>query len=212
MFTEDTLLPLSALQHLLFCPRQTALIHLERAWADNHFTAEGNRIHKHAHSDQHETRPGVRITRTLPVRSLALGVAGQCDIVEFHQDGRVIPIEYKRGKPKKHRADDVQVCAQALCLEEMLEIQIPEAFLFYGKRKRRTPVELNAGLRTLTHDTARRLHDLINSRQTPLAEYDSRRCDACSLVEICQPKSLRLKRGVASWFQNQLNTENFRLS
>jgi len=204
MFTESQLLPLSALQHYLYCPRQTALIHLEQAWAENRFTAEGNVAHKRAHDAPDESRPGVRITRSLPVRSLTLGISGQCDIVEFHKNGTVIPVEYKRGKPKSHRADEVQLCAQALCLEEMLNIQIPQAFLYYGKRKRRTPIDLNKELRQLTADTAALLHHLIDSRQTPHAEYDKRRCDACSLINLCQPKSLRLKRGAASWFQSQI--------
>ena len=116
-YTDDQLLPLSALQHYLFCPRQTALIHLEQAWAENSYTVEGDILHTKAHSDQDESRPDVRITRSLPVVSHRLGFAGQCDIVEFHKAGRIVPIEYKRGKPKTHRADEVQLCAQALCLE-----------------------------------------------------------------------------------------------
>lgn len=207
MFNEDQLLPISALQHILYCPRQCALIHLEQAWAENRFTAEGNQMHARAHDGPDESRPGVRITRSLAVRSLAHGITGQCDIVEFHQNGTVTPVEYKRGKPKAHSADEVQLCAQALCLEEMLDIQIQQAFLFYGKRKRRTPVPLDDALRTLTIATAERLHKLINERNTPEAVYNAKKCDACSLIEICQPKALRLKRGVASWFSMQLNTE-----
>ena len=170
-----SLLPLSALQHFLFCERQTALIHLEQLWAENRFTAEGQVIHKKADSAIHETRPGIRIARTLPVSSQALGISGLCDIVEFHRSGEVFPIEYKRGKPKAHRADEVQVCAQALCLEEMLSVEIPTAYLFYGKRKRRTPVLLDNTLRTLTEQTAQRLHDLIAREITPPSYYDSRK-------------------------------------
>jgi CRISPR-associated exonuclease Cas4 len=204
MFTDDTLLPLSALQHYLFCPRQAALIHLEQAWADNRFTAEGNVLHDKAHEGPDESRPGVRITRSLPVVSRRHGLAGQCDIVEFHAGGTVVPVEYKRGKPKSHDADAAQLCAQAMCLEEMLGVGITEGFLFYGQRKRRTTVAFDANLRERVQSAVKALHELIASRATPAAEYDPRRCDACSLIEICQPKALRLKRGAAAWFASAL--------
>jgi CRISPR-associated exonuclease Cas4 len=208
MFTDDQLLPLSALQHYLFCPRQTALIHLEQAWADNRFTAEGNTLHNKAHDGHDESRPGVRITRSLPIVSRRLGIAGQCDIVEFHADGTVIPVEYKRGKPKAHDADRAQLCAQAICLGEMLGVGIAEGFLFYGQRKRRTVVEFGAALRQLVASTADALHELMASRVTPAAEYEPRRCDSCSLIELCQPKALRLKRGAAAWFANALKADH----
>lgn len=208
MFTENQLLPISALQHYLYCPRQCALIHLEQVWADNRFTAEGNQIHARAHDGPDESRPGIRITRSLPVRSLQHGITGQCDIVEFHDNDTITPVEYKRGKPKTNHADEVQLCAQALCLEEMLGTQIPEAFLYYGKRKRRTPVQIDTELRHLTHQTIANLHTLIKDRTTPAATYDTKKCPACSLINLCQPKTLRLKNGAASWFQNQLKTSN----
>jgi CRISPR-associated exonuclease Cas4 len=192
------------LQHYLFCPRQTALIHLEQAWADNQFTAEGNVLHQKAHDGHDESRPGVRITRSLPVVSRRLGLSGQCDIVEFHNDGTVVPVEYKRGKPKAHDADHAQLCAQAMCLEEMLGVAIAEGFLFYGQRKRRTQVGFDPSLRRLVETVAESLHDLIASRVTPPAEYIARRCDSCSLIELCQPKCLRLKRGAAAWFANAI--------
>ncbi|MDC0299850.1 CRISPR-associated protein Cas4 [Verrucomicrobia bacterium] len=204
MYIENQLLPLSALQHYLVCPRQTALIHLEQTWAENRFTAEGRGMHENAHSGDHESRPGIRITRTLPVVSLKLGLSGQCDIVEFNSNGTVTPIEYKRGKPKSHRADEVQLCAQALCLEEMLQCKIEQAFLFYGKRKRRYEVVFDAELRALTEQTAQAFHDLIKSRKTPIADYEARKCDACSLIDHCQPWAFRLKRGAAAWFADSL--------
>lgn len=207
MFTEDQLLPLSALQHWLYCPRQCGLIHLEQAWAENKFTAEGQVLHHKAHEGPDESKAGVRITRSLPVRSLNLGISGQCDIVEFHADGRVVPVEYKRGKPKSHRADELQLCAQAMCLEEMLGVEISSACLFYGENRRRTTVEFDETLRRLVSDTATALHSMIASRQTPLAEYEARRCDACSLIELCQPKSMRFKRGVQAWFSAALKSE-----
>ena len=206
-FTEDQLLPLSALQHWLYCPRQCGLIHLEQAWAENKFTAEGQVLHHKAHEGPDESKAGVRITRSLPVRSFNLGISGQCDIVEFHADGRVVPVEYKRGKPKSHRADELQLCAQAMCLEEMLGVKISSACLFYGENRRRTAVEFDETLRRLVTDTATALHSMIASRQTPLAEYEARRCDACSLIELCQPKAMRFKRGVQAWFSAALKSE-----
>jgi CRISPR-associated exonuclease Cas4 len=207
MLDEDHLLPLSALQHWLYCPRQCGLIHLEQMWAENNFTAQGQVLHHKAHEGADESKAGVRITRSLPVRSFTLGISGQCDIVEFHGDGRVVPVEYKRGKPKSHRADEVQLCAQAMCLEEMLGVTITSGCLFYGENRRRTVVQLDAPLRQLVTDTAATLHAMIDSRETPLAEYDSRRCDACSLIDLCQPKSMRFKRGAQAWFSSALKAD-----
>lgn len=214
MFTEDELLPLSALQHWLYCPRQCALIHLEQAWTENKFTAEGRELHKKAHEGPDETKAGVRITRSMSVRSFALGISGQCDIVEFHpvaavcdrrtSQERVVPVEYKRGKPKSHRADEVQLCAQAMCLEEMLGVGISSGCLYYGEKRRRTEIAFNPDLRQLTTETAAALHAMIDSRETPSAEYLPRRCDACSLIELCQPKGMRFKRGAALWFAARL--------
>jgi len=204
MHPEDQLIALSALQHWLYCPRQCALIHIEQAWSENQFTAEGKVMHERAHDGPDESRPGIRITRGMPVRSLELGISGQCDVVEFHKDGTVLPVEYKRGKPKAHRADEVQLCAQAMCLEEMLGIKVTAGALFYGKRKRRTEIRLDAALRDLVRSTAAEIHTCFGAKQTPLAEYEARRCDACSLIDFCQPKSLRLKRGAAAWFSAQL--------
>jgi CRISPR-associated exonuclease Cas4 len=205
MFAEDHLLPISALQHLLFCERQCALIHIEQVWSDNQFTAEGNLLHERTHDGPDESRPGVRITRGLPVRSLALGLSGQCDVVEFHEStGEIRIVEYKRGKPKPHRADEVQLCAQALCLEEMLQKPIASGALFYGKRRRHTPVAFDESLRTLTRAAAERLHALIASRITPPAMRE-KKCDSCSLLEICMPDALRFRRGAAAWFDRQLH-------
>ena len=221
MITEDQLLPLSALQHWLYCPRQCGLIHLEQVWAENQFTAEGQVLHQKAHEGQDESKGGVRITRSLAVRSFALGISGQCDIVEFHgtcgdpwsgvsrsrgeeRPQRVVPVKYKRGKPKSHRADEVQLCGQAMCLEEMLGVVISGGCLYYGVKRRRTEVAFDAPLRQLVTETAAALHAMIDSRITPLAEYDGQRCDACSLIDLCQPRAMRFKRGVQSWFRTQL--------
>jgi CRISPR-associated exonuclease Cas4 len=204
MHVEANPLPLSALQHFLFCERQCALIHIEQVWADNLFTAEGTLLHERTHEGPDESRPGVRITRGMPVRSFELGLSGQCDVVEFHSNHDVLPVEYKRGKPKAHAADEVQLCAQALSLEEMLGIQIERGELYYGKRRRRTEVLFDLNLRELTRDTAGRLHALINSRVTPLAQRE-KKCESCSLLEICMPDAMRFRRTVASWFASQLH-------
>ena len=205
-FSEEDSLPISALQHWLYCPRQCALIHLEQAWAENKFTAEGRVMHERAHDGPDETRSGLRITRGMPVASLTLGITGQCDVVEFHANGSIRPVEYKRGKPKAHRADEVQLCAQAMCLEEMRQTIITSGDLYYGEKRRRTEVVLDAELRTLVHETIDAFRQCLASGVTPLAEYEPRRCDACSLIEQCQPHALRFKRGASVWFQAQLNS------
>lgn len=181
-------LPISGLQHYLFCPRQCALIHLDQEWTENRFTAEGRVLHDRAHDGPDESRPGIRITRGLPVRSESLHIHGVCDIVEFHRSGTVMPVEYKRGKPKAHRADEVQLCAQALCLEETLNTEIPAGALFYGKPRRRTAIEFDDALRDLTRSIAAEFHRLIEEKIIPVAVYESRKCGACSLKEICLPK------------------------
>ena len=214
LFTEDQLLPISALQHLIFCERQCALIHLERLWAENHFTVEGNQLHQRAHGEGDEKgRPrienGIRVERGIFVRSSELGIWGQTDVVEFHppkspaDSGNVIPIEYKRGKPKKNDSDRVQICAQALCLEERLGVAIPKGYLFYGKRKRRTDVEFTDGLRDLTLTTIRRLHEMIASRVTPTAVRQPK-CESCSLIELCMPGCMQRRRGVESFTARQI--------
>lgn len=207
--SSDALVPISALQHMLYCPRQYALIHLEQAWAENRFTAEGRVLHEKAHDGHDESRPGVRITRGLPVSSEAWGLSGVCDVVEFHgrkpNYERVVPIEYKRGKPKAHRADEVQLCAQAVCLEAMLGIEITKGFLFYGKTRRRMEVNFDTILRNLVRECIRKILQIQDSKTTPPAFYENRKCDACSLIELCQPRINERKRGVKAWFQQAVS-------
>ncbi|MDD5200348.1 MAG: CRISPR-associated protein Cas4 [Terrimicrobiaceae bacterium] len=195
--------PISALQHLLYCERQCALIHIERLWEENFFTADGRVMHERAHEGPSESRPGVRIARGLSLKCERLGLHGQADVVEFHRDGKVVPVEYKRGKPKGHRADEVQLCAQALCLEEMLGVCIPAGFLFYGKNRHRTEVVLDLALRALTESLATRLHALIASRETPPPIFESKKCSACSLIEVCVPR-LSKRPAAGRWFERQL--------
>lgn len=190
-FDEDRLLPISALQHLLFCERQCALIHIEGLWVENRLTAEGRQLHERAHEAPSETREGVRIARGLDLRSLQLGLVGKSDVVEFRMTNseRIpFPVEYKRGKPKGHDADLVQLCAQALCLEEMLDVPVQRGALYYGATRRRLEVEFDAGLRELTATTARRLHSLISGGKTPQAVREPK-CEQCSLIGVCLPDS-----------------------
>ncbi len=207
---ERDLLPLSGLQHLVFCERQAALIHLEGLWLDNAATVDGAHRHGavHEHAPRRERRGGVLIVRGLPLRSLELGIAGVADVVEFRRaparaspgsaelsvrlpgvQGRWIPypVEYKRGRPKEHRADEVQLCAQAMCLEEMLHCRIADGALFYGKQQRRLRVVFDEGLRELVRTVARRFHQLIASGQTPGPPDDDDRCRSCSLAPLCLP-------------------------
>ncbi len=201
LFTEDDLIQLSALQHLLFCERQCALIHIEQVWAENLFTAEGRIMHDRVDTSKHEIRKNIRTEFGVPLRSLRLGLIGKADIVEFHKQGKAwqpFPVEYKRGKPKTDNCDKVQLCAQAMCLEEMMSIDIPKGALFYGRTKRREEVVFNESLRNETEDTAKRVHELIASGITPKPVY-TKKCKSCSLVEICLPDISAKKGKVARY-------------
>lgn len=192
-YDEDNLIQLSALQHIVFCERQCALIHIEQLWSENLFTAEGRIMHEKADTANREVRGKVRIDYGVPLRSLRLGLIGKADVVEFHKkDDKWIPfpVEYKRGKPKADDCDKVQLCAQAMCLEEMMDVEIPEGALFYGQTRHREDVSFDKALRTETEDTARKVHELIASGITPQPEY-SAKCKKCSLVELCLPKVSR---------------------
>lgn len=192
MYSEDDLLMLSALQHYLFCPRQCALIHVEQLWVENRLTAEGRILHERVHKAAKESRKKMRIEFDMPIRSLTLGLIGRTDVVEFHlqDDGawQPFPVEYKRGRPKKDDSDRVQLCAQAICLEEMLGEDVSGGALYYGKKKRRTAVIFDENLRHKVMETSQALHDLLDSGKTPPPIY-SRRCESCSFVEICLPKT-----------------------
>jgi CRISPR-associated exonuclease Cas4 len=208
MYTEDELLPISALQHLSFCERQWGLIHLEGLWDENRLTAEGHILHDRAHEGDTETRGDVRTARGLRLRSLRLGLVGIADVVEFHRaEGAGISlagvpglwqpviVEYKRGKPKIGHEDELQLCAQALCLEEMLKVSIQNSSLFYGQPRRRYDVVFTEQLRGETESLAFRLHELNDAGVTPLAEY-SQKCKNCSLLNLCLPKAASGHRDV----------------
>lgn len=190
MYSAAELIPLSALQHYLYCPRQCGLIHLEQIWVENAYTAEGRILHEKAHGGTTETRGDCKTATGLPLRSLTLGLSGQADVVEFHRRENVwhpFPVEYKRGRAKKHDADRVQLCAQALCLEEMLGVPVPEGALFYGASRRRQNVIFDDALRESTRNTAEGVHALIRKGTTPPPPHDTARCAACSLQEQCFP-------------------------
>ncbi|MDX9787100.1 MAG: CRISPR-associated protein Cas4 [Desulfobacterales bacterium] len=207
MYAESDNLMISALQHYLYCPRQCALIHIEQIWAENIYTAEGRVMHERVHSEDRASRGKLRISYGIALRSLRLGVSGQADVVEFHrqEDGswRPFPVEYKRGRPKNGKWDEVQLCAQAICLEEMLEVEIPAGALFYGKTRRRKDVIFDANLRSATENTASRLHELIGSGQTPKPVFGPK-CESCSLCELCMPKVTGAAKSVAKYLSRML--------
>ncbi|MBI2719081.1 MAG: CRISPR-associated protein Cas4 [Rhizobiales bacterium] len=199
-------IPLSALQHAIYCLRQAALIHVERLWEENRFTAEGRVLHGRVHGPGQRKLKGVRRVTGLHVASRRLGLAGVADLVEFKMAAggeTPFPVEFKRGKPKLHRADEVQLCAQGLCLEEMFGRAVPEGALFYAETKRRVVVPFDAALRALTETTAAQLRDLFASRLTPPAEYQPRKCGACSLIEQCRPKAGG--RSVRAWRERMVS-------
>lgn len=192
----EELVPISALQHMVYCPRQCALIHIEQEWADNRFTAEGTLLHQRSDAGMGERRGSVRTERSVALRSQRLGVTGIADVVELHHGALPYPVEYKRGRPKAHRADEVQLCAQAVCLEEMTGAAVPEGALFYGRHRRRKTVCFDAKLRALTVRTASDTRRMLASGATPAPEYEARKCNACSLKERCQPQSPRGENAV----------------
>ncbi len=211
MFTDDEFLPVSLIQHLLFCERRAALVHIERLWADNFFTMEGTIFHRKVDGDLPvESRGDVRVSRGLMLRSMELGMIGRADVVEFHlicdrekfdvdepASGirlentaglwRPFPVDYKRGRLRHEAGYEAQLCAQAICLEEMMGVAVPEGALFYGRTRRRKHVVFDKKLRQTTRQAAARLHELIASGKTPPAHY-GKKCRDCSLADICMPK------------------------
>lgn len=199
-YNEDDYLQLAGLQHFAFCRRQWALIHLEQQWAENLLTTQGHLLHEKAHDgDSRELRGDVLITRGLRIHSAALGISGACDVTEFHRSPGGIPlsdreglwqpypVEYKRGPQKENDSERLQLCAQAMCLEEMLCCDIPEGALFHGQTRRREVVELNDALRAQVRTSLEEMHDLYRRHHTPQVK-PGKRCSACSLRELCLPK------------------------
>ena len=194
-------LPLSALQHWLFCPRQCALIHVERLWEENRLTAEGRLLHERVDGGVPESREGMRILRAVQIASEQLGLHGVADVVEMH-GSRPFPVEYKRGRPKAHRADEVQLCAQGMCLEEISGQEVSEGALFYGARRRRMVVAFDAELRALTASVAAAARKALAAGNLPAPFYDPARCENCSLNGLCRPQAPR--GAVHDWMARRL--------
>jgi CRISPR-associated exonuclease Cas4 len=193
-------IPLSAIQHAVYCLRQAALIHLERLWAENRLTAEGDVLHAVSDKGGRLRVKGVRRVHALPLGSVQLNLVGTADMVEFTADGQgetAFPVEYKRGAPKLHRADEAQLCAQALCLEEMTGRPVPQGALFYARTRRRVTVPFDDDLRGLTLGAISDLSRVLASGQTPAPTPHKSRCRGCSLVELCRPASYG--RPVRAW-------------
>ncbi|MBL7982604.1 MAG: CRISPR-associated protein Cas4 [Flavobacteriales bacterium] len=179
-------IPISALQHWMYCPRQCALIHVEQVFADNVHTARGNAVHALVDEPGYELRKGVRAERSLPLWSDRIGLIGKADLVEFHPDGSVFPVEFKHGPKRKHTHDDIQLAAQAMCLEEMLGKPVTRGAIYHASSKRRREVNIDQGLRTLVQLTTQAVRAAIAAGTVPPPVNDER-CENCSLKGICQP-------------------------
>jgi CRISPR-associated exonuclease Cas4 len=226
MYQEDDYIQLSALQHYLFCPRQCALAYMEMVWAENSLTMQGHILHERVHETQREKRGDTIIVRGLRLSSARLGLNGQADVVEFHQISETrpeshrneqgcalpktrgtwqpFPVEYKRGKPKKDNCDAVQLCAQALCLEEMLNCVIPAGALFYGTNRRRQDVVFDDALRAETERCVTAVHELFKSGTTP-APVANKGCSRCSLKEQCLPEAL--SKNLSRYYTRLMETD-----
>jgi CRISPR-associated exonuclease Cas4 len=217
-YSEDDLLAVSLLQHLLFCPRRAALVLHEGQWSENVSTATGKIFHDGVDEQPSESRGAIRIARHLRLRSLRLGLVGQADVVEFHQttetDGlavpgltgswRPFPVEYKSGQMRPEPGYLIQLCAQALCLEEMLNGSIAEGALFFGGNRRRLDVHFNQELRCKTEQAARELHELAIRGTTPSAVFN-KKCAKCSLYDLCQPKTIGSGKSAKKWLGETLD-------
>jgi CRISPR-associated exonuclease Cas4 len=218
MYSEDELLPISALQHLLFCERRAALVCTEGLWKDNIFTAEGTLMHERTHLPGTESRDKLKIARNLWLRSLRLGICGKVDTVEFRllegneEDQGIIlagetghwqpfPVEYKRGHLRSEASFEIQLCAQALCLEEMLPIRINGGALYYGQTHRRLEIILDEAIRQKTEAATLRLHEIIQSGITPKAQFQAK-CRSCSLCDICLPETMNGNKKVEEYIEH----------
>lgn len=217
-YKEEDYLMLSGIQHFAFCRRQWALIHIEQQWAENFHTIDGQIMHEKVHNDGiKEKRKDVIITRGMHIFSKSMGISGNCDVVEFHKhkdgielSGRLgkylpVPIEYKRGKPKQDDIDEVQLCAQAMCLEEMLLCTIAYGYLYYGETKHRVKVEFTQEMRESVNKTYQEMHALFRRGCTPRVKT-TKACTACSLAELCLPKlnkNLSVKEYIKQYIEEQ---------
>ncbi len=199
MYTEDDFIQLSALQHYVFCPRQCALIHVEGVWRENVYTVRGDILHEKVDTDSFESRGTLKTVRGLRIHSTRLGIAGRCDVVEFRRSSQsttgdvVLPVEFKSGQPKDDNCDKVQLCAQALCLEEMMNTKVERGDFFYGRTRRRVHVEIDAQLRKQTEEIISAVHDIVSRKFVPKMRYTVK-CRNCSLYDVCQPKAMNERK------------------
>ena len=218
-YKEDDFLQLSGIQHFKFCRRRWALIHIEHQWEENYRTVDGALMHQNAHDKSFtESRGDLLITRGMSVFSPTLGVSGECDVLEFHKMPQGIPltdrvglwqpypVEYKRGKPSERAGDALQLCGQALCLEEMLCCSIPEGALYFGEIHRRVTVEFTAELRQSVQNALAEMHQLYMRGYTPRVK-PTKACNACSLKEVCLPRMLRTE-SVKSYLKKAMEDES----
>ncbi len=214
-YKEDDYLMLSGIQHFAFCRRQWSLIHIEQQWEENYRTTAGELFHNRAHDNNMEKRGSIVIARGLRIASRRLGLSGQCDIVEFHSYSEgitinkypgtwsIYPVEYKKGLPKEGCEDNVQLCAQAICLEEMFLTKIHEGSLYYGENKRRTKVQFTDELRNRVYKMAEEMHQMFIKGHTPKVKT-TKKCNACSLKNLCLPKLLK-NTDVKKYIEENIN-------
>ncbi len=196
MYTEEDFIMISALQHYVYCPRQCGLIHVDDVWRENLFTVRGNILHEKVDTDTYETRGTLKTVRGLRIHSAEYGIVGRCDVVEFRESKtgvEIMPVEFKAGEPKEDISDKVQLCAQAFCLEEMLNTKVTRGAFFYGKIRRRDVVEINNELRSQTESIIGSVREIVSKNIVPTADY-SAKCRNCSLESICLPKAMNKKK------------------
>lgn len=191
-YSEDDLIPISALSHAVHCERRVALVHIEQLWEENLFTAEGKVLHERVDAEGHESRRLFRQEFGMAIRSLEYGLIGKADLVELYLTpgggvAEAVPVEFKRGKDKEEDCDRVQLCAQAFCLEEMLGVIVTRGAFYYLGAHRRTNLEFSALLRTTTVTVIARTRSILNIGETPVAKYEKAKCDRCSLIDLCMP-------------------------
>lgn len=223
-YSDEDYLLLSGIQHMAFCERQWALIHIEQAWAENVHTMDGKHLHERTDNPfEDETRKNIRVVRAMPIVSNKLGLRGVADVVEFHRTEEALegvavrlkdrkgwwrpyPVEYKRGRPKRDDRDAVQLCAQAMALEEMLNVAIDSGFIYYGQIRRREQIVINKALRDRVKELSKKMHEMMAAGKTPKAQK-CKHCSLCSLKEICQPELTIRHRSVEKYLERMVYLE-----
>lgn len=210
IYNEEDFINISALSHVVHCERRVALVYIEQLWEENRFTAEGELLHERVDKEHHDSRGIYKVEYGMAIRSLQYGLIGKADVVEFEIEpsgGYVVirPVEFKRGKNKEEDCDRVQLCAQALCLEEMFGTVVNNGQFYYLQEHRRTSLMFDDALRQRTIQLVLRIREIFNSKQTPLAIYDQKKCDRCSLVDLCMPKAFdKGGKDVSRYMHNQI--------